>query len=383
MSPIGRWQWAAAIFVATLLHVAATGALTWVSPPPGAVAAGRGGLAVSLAAAGGFPAGAETAAAETAAAASPAAMAPTRPPDTVPTEHRPDAAQPAPLQMARAVTSEVSDPPRTETVAPAAVVPAPPLSSKAVSAVDSPPVDPIPAMVETTSAPTPTPTSVRAVEAAAVAATPIAAAAPGPAIAAQIPPIAQTMPPRPRQKPVPPVETAAVPPPAEAPFQAADTVVDTALAELAQNTGPAETVENADAGLAEAQSLAALSPAAGGSAGAVSGDSGGSDAGAAAGGGRPGAMADFAALLQAWLEQHKRYPQRARHRNERGVVMLRFVLLQDGRVREYEIVESSGSVTLDDAARKLLERAQPMPKIPTPLGHAQLEFVVPIAYELH
>lgn len=181
------------------------------------------------------------------------------------------------------------------------------------------------------------------------------------------------------------------PKPLEKPLARAGQPVQTSAAAEAVETSPSLTraapaEENAGAVPADAlhlgdeadQALAALSPGAGGSPGSGSG----TEASAGAEGGSPAEEAGFLAAVQAWLEQHKRYPRRSRLRNETGVVLVRFVLLQDGRVREYEVLESSGYATLDGAAAQLIERAQPMPRIPGPLGRAQLELVVPIAFRL-
>lgn len=152
-------------------------------------------------------------------------------------------------------------------------------------------------------------------------------------------------------------------------------MIEQAAVTEARVSAPAEAVA---AGEPSAETLAMIAPGAGSS------HANGSGPGEAAGGegGNPGEREDFFAAVQAWLEQHKRYPRQARMRSQTGVVLLRFVLLPDGRVREYEVVESSGFATLDAAATKLIERAQPMPRIPEPLARSQLELVVPIAFQL-
>lgn len=100
------------------------------------------------------------------------------------------------------------------------------------------------------------------------------------------------------------------------------------------------------------------------------------------GGGRPGAEADYYALLQTWLEKHKRYPRRAKLRNQQGVVLLRFVVARDGKVTDFSIEQSSAHKLLDDEVRKMIERSQPMPKIPPDMNKASLELVVPVRFML-
>ena len=360
---IARRQWMTAVALALTAHAGAAGSLAWSPERTGAEAVGRGGTGVSLALAGGAPAAATAAATATVAMQSPAELAAdARPVPETATPQTVDAV--AEVEPISIDTSGL-----TATAATSAV---------AVLAADS--VAAAPAEM----------TVVRDPETAAPAISAIAPAAKSDMVLASLPTTAQAQPPRPAYKPRPlhakevaperPAVGAAIPDARPVPRPA--TAPAMAAAKSAEPVTPAETAMAAAGGSEEVQALAALAPAAGGSGGAVKGRHQGADAGASDGGGRQGSMADFAALLQAWLEQHKRYPASARRRNERGVVRLRFVLLQDGRISDYEVVESSGSLTLDDAARKLLERAQPMPAIPRPLGRTQLEFVVPIAYEL-
>lgn len=123
-----------------------------------------------------------------------------------------------------------------------------------------------------------------------------------------------------------------------------------------------------------------------------SGTSSGRGATAASGGGGGGGGTGKAnggktkeryyADLAAWLERHKRYPQRARQLRQEGVVRVRFVIDRGGRLVSHRIEKGSGHAALDEAASDLLRRASPMPAIPASLGQSRLEIVVPIAYRL-
>jgi len=97
-------------------------------------------------------------------------------------------------------------------------------------------------------------------------------------------------------------------------------------------------------------------------------------------GGRPGAKADYAAMLVAWLERHKEYPRRAQLRRHEGIVMLYFVIDRTGRVSEYRVQVSSGSRLLDQAAITMLQRAQPLPPMPDHFSRDRLELVVPVQF---
>lgn len=100
------------------------------------------------------------------------------------------------------------------------------------------------------------------------------------------------------------------------------------------------------------------------------------------GGGIPGETTDYLATLQAWLEKHKVYPKRAKRRREEGTAMLYFVMDRKGNVINAELRESSGSKTLDKEVMRMIDRAQPLPKMPAAMTSAQLELVVPVQFYL-
>lgn len=100
------------------------------------------------------------------------------------------------------------------------------------------------------------------------------------------------------------------------------------------------------------------------------------------GGGTPGAVADYYALLQAWLERHRRYPDRARERGQEGVAYVFFVLDAGGRVLERRLERSSGYALLDEEVLAMVARADPMPPIPGDMARASLAIVVPVAFTL-
>lgn len=101
------------------------------------------------------------------------------------------------------------------------------------------------------------------------------------------------------------------------------------------------------------------------------------------GGGTVGATSDYYATLQAWLERHKVYPRRALSRRLEGVASLRFVMDRKGRVLDYLIERSSGHRLLDNAVETLIERAQPLPTMPDDIEKASLTLTVLISFELN
>jgi len=110
----------------------------------------------------------------------------------------------------------------------------------------------------------------------------------------------------------------------------------------------------------------------------------GADGDGGMGGAIPGGKASdrYHAQLAAWLERHKRYPQRARQMRQEGVVRVRFVIDRSGKVISHRVEKSSGHAILDGAASDLLRRASPMPAIPADMDQSRLEIVVPITYRL-
>ena len=101
-----------------------------------------------------------------------------------------------------------------------------------------------------------------------------------------------------------------------------------------------------------------------------------------AGGGKPGAPADYLARLRAWLERHKDYPRSAQLRHIEGTVLIAFVMDRNGHVLTSRITRTSGHAELDRAVEQMLERAQPLPKMPDDMPQTQLSLVVPIQFYL-
>jgi protein TonB len=94
------------------------------------------------------------------------------------------------------------------------------------------------------------------------------------------------------------------------------------------------------------------------------------------------ARAAYLARLLTHLNAHKRYPESARRRRQQGTVSLRFTMDRAGRVLSFSVVKGSGARVLDDEARALIERAQPLPPIPPGFGQDHLDLVVPIEFYL-
>ena len=96
----------------------------------------------------------------------------------------------------------------------------------------------------------------------------------------------------------------------------------------------------------------------------------------------PGDKADYLARVRGWLERHKRYPRRARLLRQEGTAILYLVMDRDGRLREYKVRRSTGHELLDQAVVTMIERAQPLPRMPDSMTRSALELVVPVEFVL-
>jgi len=95
----------------------------------------------------------------------------------------------------------------------------------------------------------------------------------------------------------------------------------------------------------------------------------------------PQAVAGYRALLSAWLESHKRYPESARERGEEGHAMLRFLIDRTGRVLDYAITSSSGYTDLDHAVEEMMSGAT-LPPFPVGMLEPRMEVSVTIRFSL-
>lgn len=101
------------------------------------------------------------------------------------------------------------------------------------------------------------------------------------------------------------------------------------------------------------------------------------------------APAPQSAALPTWqgqllrhLERHKRYPSEAQRARQEGVTYVRFTMSRDGRVLAARVERASGVGALDQEGLELLQRAQPLPSLPSDQPGESLEIVVPIQFFL-
>lgn len=141
---------------------------------------------------------------------------------------------------------------------------------------------------------------------------------------------------------------------------------------------------------ASASSLASKAAGPGGT-GAGSG-SGASGKGAGKGGSGTGkgvgsgvgskGVANYQGTLAAWLNRHKRYPDRARRLRQEGTVRVSFTIDRGGRLISHRIVSGSGHPLLDQEVQAMVKRASPMPPFPAGMTQSRLTITVPISFDL-
>jgi periplasmic protein TonB len=95
------------------------------------------------------------------------------------------------------------------------------------------------------------------------------------------------------------------------------------------------------------------------------------------------AKTNWQGMLLAHLEKHRKYPKRAKRRNEQGTSFLFIRMDRSGNVLSYALKRSSGYEALDEETLALIERAKPLPPLPTEMTEQFLEITVPVEFTLH
>lgn len=104
---------------------------------------------------------------------------------------------------------------------------------------------------------------------------------------------------------------------------------------------------------------------------------------AGATGGIQDAPPDYRTEVSAWLERHKEYPMSARRNAEQGMAMVSFTFDRDGNILEYKIMRPTGHDSLDQAVEEMLERADPLPKMPEDLAQNRMTWTLPVYFRLN
>lgn len=92
------------------------------------------------------------------------------------------------------------------------------------------------------------------------------------------------------------------------------------------------------------------------------------------------AMAQWKHVVQAHLEQLKRYPLLALKQKREGVATVAFQINHKGEVLNSSLIKSSGVHLLDRATQQLIGRASPLPEPPSHITSNEISIQVPIRY---
>lgn len=90
----------------------------------------------------------------------------------------------------------------------------------------------------------------------------------------------------------------------------------------------------------------------------------------------------YVAELKRHTAQHVRYPRRAQERKWEGIVQLQVTIDAQGQVQDIQVLQESNYSSLNRAALRSVESANPYPAIPEELGIDSYEFIVPINFKL-
>lgn len=84
----------------------------------------------------------------------------------------------------------------------------------------------------------------------------------------------------------------------------------------------------------------------------------------------PNSFQSVVSEIRAKVEKFKKYPEAARRLHLGGKAVVRFGIDQNGALAFLEVMQSSGSTLLDEAALDTVRRAAPYPKFSSPLSLA-------------
>ncbi len=389
-----RLSFLAWVPVALFAHMAGAAALTWLwtTDPDQASGAGFGGIAVDLVFDGGSGQEESSGQANGAPVAEPVATTVSPPeadPETASTED-PVVAPVAPVPLAERVPEPTDVPPpavapQAEPVDVPVAAPAPnedvrlePMESAEPEVLEAPPPSEPP--IEETVATLPEPAALPETAAAPAAGVPLGEAAP--VVEAEPPETAAADAASDVTEPVATIPWA--PPPVRRPAVPASFAPRPATAPPAPRV--ATVTQPAPAPVQEAAAPAPSGPQAASLPDDPAGLPGEAPAGIAAPGttgvGADSTGDDYRRSLQAWFERHKTYPPVARSRGIQGQAVIQITIAADGSITASQLTGSSGSSLLDDAVRRMVQAASPVPPIPAALGSGPLTMSLPVVFAL-
>jgi protein TonB len=95
-----------------------------------------------------------------------------------------------------------------------------------------------------------------------------------------------------------------------------------------------------------------------------------------------GVTAQYAGLLKGWLKRHMHYPRQAWLDGTQGTAIVRFSIDRRGSVLSARLEHSSGHQILDDEVLQMVRRADPFPVIPPDILGEELAIRVPVRFHI-
>lgn len=174
-------------------------------------------------------------------------------------------------------------------------------------------------------------------------------------------------------EPVDPAAERSAPDQVQPPQAAADAAIPSA-GDVDVAVADAVTVEAADAidTIAQAGTVTTIPPR----------PSAQQDQGVAAPGLSKNPTESYIGRMLAWFARHKYYPAIARRSGVEGTVRLYVVIDRNGQVLSISVARSSGSAVLDQAARDMVRRSEPLPPMSDDMQRTRLEIIVPVVFSL-
>ena len=93
-------------------------------------------------------------------------------------------------------------------------------------------------------------------------------------------------------------------------------------------------------------------------------------------------MLTYKDRIKQKIQEHRKYPERAKENNNEGSVGIVFEVLKDGTTGSVEIISGSGYELLDKEAVDTVLRAAPFPKIPEHFSINKMEMKARIVFKL-
>jgi pilus assembly protein CpaC len=94
----------------------------------------------------------------------------------------------------------------------------------------------------------------------------------------------------------------------------------------------------------------------------------------------PKELKDYINAVQSKVSRYIQYPTEAKGTGWYGTTKLGIFITSDGKIKDIEVVQSSGYNLLDEAAKSAIKKASPFPPFPKELKLKELRIEIPIAY---